>query len=100
VNGFIASFSSRLLVIILQYFFLSSSCYLPSYSSHFRHTSIFIRLIFALSSTILRNGSGMNSDKVKNVVSRGFTFQKTAVVLITAVRTSDLTIYKFIRNLI
>ena len=38
----------------------------------------------------------MNSDKVKTVVSRGLTFQKTAVVLITAVRTSDLTIYKFV----
>jgi hypothetical protein len=95
-NGFIASFSPRLLVIILQYFFLS--CF-SSYSSHFRHTSIFILLIFALSSTILHAGSDMNSDKLKIVVSRGFTFHKTAVVLITAVRPSDpQTIYKIIRN--
>jgi len=99
VTGFIASFSPRLLVIILQYFFVSSSSYLPSYSSHFRHTIIFILLIFALSSTILHTGSNMNSDKVKIVVSGGFTFQKTAIVLIGAVRTSDLTIYKIIRNL-
>ena len=80
VNGFIASFSPRLLVIILQYFFLSSSSYLPSYSSHFRHASIFIPLSFVLSCTILLAGSYMNSDKVKIVVSRGFTFQKTDVV--------------------
>lgn len=99
VTGFIASFSPRLLVIIVQYFFLSSSSYLPFYSSHFHHTIIFTLLIFAFSSTILHAGSVMNSDKVEIVASCGFTFQKTAVVLITAVRTSDLTIYKIIRNL-
>jgi hypothetical protein len=52
-NGFIASFSPRLLVIILQYFFLPS---FSSYSSHFRHTSVFMLLIFALSNTILHAG--------------------------------------------
>jgi hypothetical protein len=68
VNGFIASFSPRLLVIILRCFFLSSSSYSPSCSSHFLHTSIFILLTFAPSSTILHAGSDMNSDKVKTVV--------------------------------
>ena len=99
VTGFIASFSPRLLVIILQYFFLSSSSYLPSYSSHFHRTIIFILLIFAFSNTILHAGSDMNSDKLEIVVSRALTFQKTAIVLITAVRTSDLTIYMIIRKL-
>ena len=99
VTGFIASFSPRLLVIILQYFLLSSSSCLPSNSSHFSHTVIFILLIIAVCSTILHAGSDMNSDNVKMVVSRGFTFQKTAVILITAVRTSDRTVCKIIRNL-
>jgi hypothetical protein len=83
LTEFIASFSLRLLVIILQYFFLSCSSYLPSYSSYFA------TLLFSFPLYSLLPAQFYTLDQTWIVVSRVFTFQKTAVVFITDVNLSS-----------